>query len=452
MEMNIKLKLLATMVAAALTSACGSDTQHTLTPVVNPVSESVEGGEDHTDHEHTEVSIEGRLVVSSHQSNVLSVIAAKDGEHLDSIGITGTPQYLYATEHHRYVMAVQRDAGIVEFVDGGLWQEDHGDHLHPYEQAPSIVEFALQGVKPTHVNAGEHNSVVFYDGDKDTNQNAQVMVFNESNIANNNRDFSTLDYSTYQHGAMQTVGEYLISTIRDEQSLSTLPNKIGLFHGHGDHFDQEKVFDVDCPSLHGSAQSSELVAFACADGVVVINTHDNEFTHEKIMNSEEFAEGERIGMLRGHPEKDLFIGSSSAAVYAIDPSNNSVEKIAWQASDDARLVGAYFSAEGEHFVLMDSAGVMSVFEGHQHDDEYHWEKAHNITVSSADTTQMPEEHGFVMTLSQSQQVAYVSDPINQHIVAIDLENGEVVHTFELDIVPNKLLWLGIATESDDHGH
>ena len=451
--MNIKLKLLATLVAAALTSACG-DTKHTLTPVETPTTQEQPDGSGSTDddHGHTEVGIEGRLVVSTFDSNVLAVLSAKDGEHLDSIGITGYPQYLYATEHHRYVMAVQRDAGMVEFVDGGVWQEDHGDHLHPYEQAPSLVEFALQGVKPTHVNAGKHNSVVFFDGDKDTAENAQVMVFNESNITNNDRDFATLDYSTYQHGAMQTVGEYLISTIRDEQSSSTLPSQIGLFHGHGDHFDQDKVFDVACPSLHGSAQSRELVAFACADGVVVIDTHDNAFTHEKIMNPAEFAEGERIGMLRGHPEKDLFIGSSRTAVYAIDPSNSSVEKIEWQASDDARLSAAYFSAEGEHVVLMDSAGVVSVFEGHTHDNEYHWELAHNITVTAADLAQMPAEHGFTMTLSQSQQVAYVTDPINQHILAIDLESGEFAHTFELDIVPKNVVWLGIAGEAHEHEH
>jgi hypothetical protein len=451
--MNIKLKLLATLVAATLTSACG-DTKHKLTPVDTKTNQEQPDNSGSTGggHDHHEVSKEGRLVVSTFDSNVLSIISAEDGEHLDSIGITGYPQSLRATEHHRYVMAVQRNAGLVEFIDGGVWQENHGDHLHPYEQAPSLVDFTLQGVKPTHVNSGQESTVVFFDGDKDTAENAKVIMFNESNIANNNRNFATLDYNTYQHGAMQTVGEYLVSTIRDEQSGSTLPSQIGLFHSHGDHFDQDKVFDVACPSLHGSAQSSELVAFACADGVVVINTHDNVFSQEKIMNPAEFVEGERIGMLRGHPEKDLFIGSSHAGVYAIDPSNRSVEKIEWQASEDAWLSSAYFSAEGEHVVLMDSAGVISVFEGHAHDDEFHWELAHNLTVTTSDLAQMPEQHGFTMTLSQSQQVAYVTDPINQHIIAIDLESGELAKTFELDVVPKNVVWLGIAGEAHEHQH
>ncbi|TMP71042.1 hypothetical protein CWC05_22930, partial [Pseudoalteromonas ruthenica] len=60
--------------------------------------------------------------------------------------------------------------------------------------------------------------------------------------------------------------------------------------------------------------------------------------------------------------------------------------------------------------------------------------------------------GFTMTLSQSQQVAYVTDPINQHILAIDLENGEFAHTFELDIVPKNVVWLGIAGEAHEHEH
>ena len=49
--MNIKLKLLATLVAAALTSACG-DTKHTLTPVETPTTQEQPDGSGSTDDDH----------------------------------------------------------------------------------------------------------------------------------------------------------------------------------------------------------------------------------------------------------------------------------------------------------------------------------------------------------------------------------------------------------------
>ena len=71
------------------------------------------------------------------------------------------------------------------------------------------------------------------------------------------------------HGAAQARGEFLISTIRNPETESTLPSEIGLYHAHGDHFHQEQVFDITCPALHGSAHEA-VVAFGCGDGVALI--------------------------------------------------------------------------------------------------------------------------------------------------------------------------------------
>ena len=447
--MNRKLKLLAVF-AATFMAACG-DVKHSITPIQNDPSNTP--SENNSDGEkEKDISIEGRLVVSSYNSNVLTVMAAKDGEQFDSIGLTGHPQYLHATGKHRYAMAVQRDAGLVEFIDGGVWQEDHGDHLHPYEQAPSRVDFTLQGVKPTHVNSYHDTSAVFFDGDKEIGENAQVMVFSEAHITNNEQHFTTLHYDTYQHGAMQVVGDHLISTIRDEQSGSVLPTQVGLYASHDDHFDLEKTFDVSCPSLHGSAQNEHSVAFACADGVVFINKDNEAFSHHKVNNPSIFSENERIGSLRTHSELSQFIGITGAGLYVLDPATAEVEKLEWQASESARLVSAYFSLSGTYFVTLDSAGTMTIFSGHNHDEDYHWEPEHTLNVTNADVSLMPEDHGFVMALSQSQQVVYVSDPINKHIVEVNLETGTVTQRLELDIVPQNLIWLGIGGEISDHDH
>ena len=112
-------------------------------------------------------------------------------------------------KNKRYAVLVQADEGEVQFVDGGIWQEDHGDHLHPYQEAPALMEYHLDGVKPAHVTVGENNVAVFFDGNKDTGDNAEVAVFNEQLIAENGTE-AHLEYSTYMHGAAQPRGEFFI--------------------------------------------------------------------------------------------------------------------------------------------------------------------------------------------------------------------------------------------------
>ncbi|WP_449360987.1 hypothetical protein [Alishewanella longhuensis] len=56
-----------------------------------------------------------------------------------------------------------------------------------------------------------------------------------------------LSYETHQHGAAQARGEFLISTIRDANSSTTLPDRVGLYEQHGDHYHLEQVFAWNLP-------------------------------------------------------------------------------------------------------------------------------------------------------------------------------------------------------------
>jgi hypothetical protein len=53
-----------------------------------------------------------------------------------------------------------------------------------------------------------------------------------------------------------------------------------------------------------------------------------------------------------------------------------------------------------------------------------------------------------MTVAQNGELVYVSDPIAQHIVKINLETVTVTHEIELDFIPASIAWLGIAEMSD----
>lgn len=107
---------------------------------------------------------------------------------LDSAAVTATyavdnaPSALYTSPGGRYAVAVQRLQDKVQFIDGGIWQEGHVDHLHDYKQAPPRVDWVLAGVRPTHfdVQAGAQ-AAFFMDGNSGATpvQNAGVWLITD---------------------------------------------------------------------------------------------------------------------------------------------------------------------------------------------------------------------------------------------------------------------------------
>ena len=87
----------------------------------------------------------GRLAVMSFESNTMSVLNIDDGNLLDNFTMQYAGIRLAASADSRYAVLSARDFDSVEFLDGGLWREDHIDHLHDSQQAPSMSDFVLSG-------------------------------------------------------------------------------------------------------------------------------------------------------------------------------------------------------------------------------------------------------------------------------------------------------------------
>ncbi|MBQ4834983.1 hypothetical protein [Pseudoalteromonas luteoviolacea] len=444
-------KLLSVAVATALLTACG-DTKTTIVehaPVVEPVKK--EDGHDEHDHDHGSVSEAGRLLVTSPESNSIHLLDIEHKEVAAELASSNYASRVYATEHSRYAVLVQSDNGRVEFVDGGIWQEDHGDHMHPYQEAPKLSDVSFDHVKPAHVTNGEHNTAIFFDGNGEDAINAQVAVFSEAYLGGEKDKLAEIHYDTNMHGAAQSRGEYTLSTIRDPETASTLPTQIGLFHKHGDHFDQDKVFEQSCPALHGSAQNHEHISFACGDGVVIITEENGEFTAKKIANPESFAEKQRIGVLRGHENSHQFIGIAGTELVVVDAEHDEIEKIEWTITKDHSIAGGDFNYDGSHAAVLDSAGVLTIFEQHAEGDEHHWEVAHTVKVHDHELTALPENVTFRLAFSGAENIVYVTDSDAKHVLGYDLETAEVKVEIELDFTPDRLVWLGIE-KGGEHAH
>lgn len=425
------LPSLTLLFVAALLSGCGgSDTK-----IVEREPVPIDDDHDHDD----EVTTQGRLLISIKDQAKVRVVDINEKSVLHEVAVSEAPSALYSSPNNRYGFIIQRTADRVDVIDGGLWQEDHGDHLHDYEQAPKQMLFNTNKSRPTHFTGTDKQSVIFFDGNGETATPASVGVFTESDIANNAAG-TLLQYTTHMHGAAQARGNYLLSTVRDATTTSTLPDRVAVYRAHNGYFVDETIFSENCPGLHGSAQNENQIAFGCTDGVLVITQTGTTFTAKKIANPASFTGTTRIGTVLGDNAVDEFIGIAAGQFYAINTSTNTITPVNWvdTSISPAPTASSYgFADDGEFFVILDNQGKLTVL----HSDD--WSLKARVQAITSNVTELPTGSKFELALTPS-HLAYVSDPIANQIKQIHLDEAKVNTTIQLDFVPNKLTWLGIA--------
>ncbi|WP_404341745.1 5-methyltetrahydrofolate--homocysteine methyltransferase [Pseudoalteromonas mariniglutinosa] len=462
-----KLKLIALAISSTLITACG-DAETTI--IEKDPIETPDDGHDHgdgDDHDHgDEYTIDsfGRLAVLAGNSNEASIFDLDDNVLLGSFSLVNNTNTLSASPDFRYAVINSRAQDYLGFIDGGLWREDHGEHLHDYEQGPAFSNYELTaGSRPTHLVNHDGKLAIFYDGDAQSGTAASVSVLTDNDITSATASLPSINYDINMHGVAEPRGEHLLATIRRDDAESTsnakiLPDQVGVYHLHDGEYELEQTLSVTCPDLHGAAQNHDYLAFGCSDGVLLAHSHDDEYEAEKVVNID--AVGDlRIGSIYGHEGNDTFIGVASghgggpAVIVSINPAEAEMEKLEWQLADGTSAVSYSFSANGELFLVLDSLGFLNILEAHTHDGHTHWELAGKVDITEEDVATMPDGMKFSMTVAQNGHFAYVADPIAQHVVKVHLEDLEIEGELALSFPPAAITWLGIAEkEEHDHNH
>lgn len=456
-----KLKLIALAVSSTLITACG-DAE---TNIVEKDPIAVVDDEHESDDEHDDgytISSFGRLAVLAGDSNEASFFDLDDNALLDTFVLNDDSNTLSASPDFRYAVIANRTQDYLGFIDGGMWREDHGAHLHDYEQSPVFSNYELtSGSRPTHLITHDGQLAIFYDGDADSGASASVEVLTDNDITNATATLTGINYDINMHGVAEPRGEHLLSTIRRDDASSTsnakvLPDQVGVYHLHDGNYELEQTLEVTCPDLHGAAQNHDYVVFGCGDGVLIAHQQGDVYNAKKVVNINAVG-AQRIGTLYGHKNNDTIFGiaaghdGSDSVLLSIHPENAEMEEVEWQLADGASAVSYSFSANGEHFLILDSLGFLNVLEAHAHGGHTHWELAGQVDITEQDVTTMPEGMKFSMTVAQNGHFAYVADPIAQHVVQVHLEDLEVEGELELTFPPAAITWLGIAQE-EEHAH
>jgi len=399
------------------------------------------GGSSSSDeaHEHTNIDTAGRLALFDIGASQLKILDLDNREILASMAMDGEAPRLYASPGNRYAVAIQRGDDLVSFVDGGLYTEDHGDHMHDYAETPSMLSLTLNDYKPTHYSPGEAEGVVFFDGGKAAS--SRVTVFSDATLGSGTT-VASLQLENNMHGVAKMIDSHLFVTFRDSSITdTTLPAAVERYHLDNGSFEFEERYSQACPRLHGAAANAHSLGFGCSDGVLVIDLHKAGYPATKLNNPEGLAEDSRIGIVVANHDVEELVGIAGDRLFVIHPESTAEVYHELELGEGVGRLAQGFTTHGEVFYVLGDDGGLRLF-----DPAHDWER-----ITTAELMDAPGEGDtLAVAVSAAQERLFVLH--NQSVHEVDATDGDVVRTIDLGFNASGLVWLGLAEEGHDHDH
>lgn len=413
---------------AALVTACGG------------------GGNDHT-HTDTFIDTAGRLAIAENAASGVRVFDLDSKTVAATYAMDNAPSALYTSPGGRYVVAMQRLQDKVQFIDGGIWQEDHTDHLHDYKQASALVAWTLTGSRPTHYDLQAGRQAAFFmDGDSASTpvQNAGVRLITDASIGARRVDAS-LDLSFPIHGLGEPVGNKLLTVFRAADATTTLPTHLDLYQRQGASYTFDRRLATRCEGMHGSFSSGSHTAVGCNDGVMVI-TH----TSATAVTDRMVTTPLRVGTIAGHPKlTGQFIGIGTEGTTAAPPVTTrffAIDAVAGTSAtltlpgwDNGRVRRAHaFDRSGARFAVLDDQGALRMVTRQSNA----WVAGPVVAgVVPAMPTAAPQP---AIVANGAKDEFYVTDPVAKQLVTVNSQTGAVVSRTALGFTPSAITWTGIT--------
>ena len=390
-------------------------------------------------HEHTDIETAGRLALFDTDASQLRILDLDSSEILASMAVDGEAPRLYASPGNRYAVAIQRGDDLVSFVDGGLYTEDHGDHMHDYAETPSMLSLTLNDHKPTHYSSGEAEGVVFFDGGEAAS--SKVTVFSDTTLGSGST-LASLQLDNNMHGAAKMIDGHLFVTYRDSSITdTTLPAAVERYHLDGSSFEFEERYSQACPRLHGAAANAHSLGFGCSDGVLAIDLHEAGYPATKLENPEGLAEGARIGTVVANHDVEELVGIAGDRLFVIHPESTTEVYHELDLGEGVGRLAQGFTTHGEVFYVLGDDGGLRLF-----DPAHGWELITTVELMAAPG----EEDTLAVTTSAAQERLFVLH--NQSVIEVDTTDGDIVRTIDLGFSASAIAWLGLAEAGHDHDH
>ncbi|XKH53558.1 hypothetical protein LG284_00500 [Citricoccus nitrophenolicus] len=324
-----------------------------------------------------------------------------------------------------------------EVYNSGIDAQGHGDHFHYYESDPGLSGIEFAAPYAGHVVVHHGLTTLFGDGD------GSIQTFTSEHLKDGQPRTETTATDDPHHGvALQLIDGTLLTTQGTEEGRNTVQVK-----STGDN--GEVVAETtDCTGVHGEAaaapnENGDVVVLGCEDGPVIYR--DGEF--HKIAAETEY---QRTGNLAGSEDSSVMLGDLKTDAEAeferptqvalIDTLTDSLQTVDLGSSYWFRSLAR--GPEGEALVLTYD-GELNVI------DEQTGEITAEIpAIEPWEEKEEWQQPGPILKVADS--MAYVTDAENQQLVVIDLEAGEVVNEFDLEVTPVEMAVVTGHPEAPEH--
>ena len=457
----------------------------------------------HMDEDEHAEDFPGRLMVldsENYQLNVLDLETEQVTTFNDHDGFEKgmSPSFstsLKVTSDGRYGFVLQRSGHVADgplladngiyVVDSGLTVEGHAGHLDPVRGTPTPLPYLLghgggeDGLfNPVHFVSHHGFTAIFYDGInpyRDTSAPGAVehqgyaVVYETSDFDGSTAapmSIFKFGVGNYSHGAAVAIDHDLfIVTLAEPEG--NLPNGVATYraHEHGDHIDIElgQRFPDSCPRLHGEAVWGPYVAFACLDGEgILVLTHDEAadsfaatvvaYPDEMItsgylvanpLSADEVGHSDVIFMVRYGTYQNEF---AKITEHDIEDGSNAIpEVLTVEAGLQERHRGFAFEPVDHNFpmgkgrfVVLTATGNLYIYDLKMSTGD---ELVGQVMGIVGETSREYCGNNPCPYLALAPGFAYVTDPANNKVYEVHLEDAEIERTFELN-APTQLVVLG----------
>jgi zinc transport system substrate-binding protein len=249
-----------------------------------------------------------RLFVSDHGESVVRVIDALSGQIIETFPTHG-PAGLYRSESGETVYAVQGSANVVSAFGSGIAFEEHGDHQDIDVDPPKRLGIDIAGERPSHFVERRGQLAAFFDGE------GVARIFSERAALQGSVEIREVDTGAPHHGVAIVYGEYDLLSVPHPEDPSNLPVGIRTVDRSGAQVGEP----AECPDLHGEATSGSLLAFACATGLLVVESDGGAPSVRHVAYADTLPEGKSTTLVGGRGLQYFLGNFGPAAVVLIDP-------------------------------------------------------------------------------------------------------------------------------------
>ncbi|MBT2877415.1 zinc metallochaperone AztD [Streptomyces albidoflavus] len=282
-----------------------------------------------------------------------------------------------------------------------------------------LTDVEFEGSKPGHVVRHAGRTILFSDG------TGEVTIFDPAQLGDGKPKSETYDSDAPHHGvAIQLAGGELVTTLGTEEKRTGIKVL--------DKNRKEITRNEKCPEVHGEAAAKdETVVVGCEDGVLVYK----DGSIKKVQSPTEYG---RIGNQAGSEESAVVLGDYKQdpdaelerpeQVSLIDTETGTMRLVDLGTSYTFRSLAR--GPHGEALVLGTDGRIHVI-------DPETGKVERKISVLDAWQEpldwQQPRPALFVRD-----HTAYVSDPANKKLTAVDIESGKKLASTELEQAPNEV--------------